>query len=59
MKLVRECECRMEAVMGRRKARLSIVYGLLKKEGEYTAVSKRMDDAKSNERNNFIPMGTH
>ncbi|CDJ56412.1 hypothetical protein, conserved [Eimeria maxima] len=57
LKLVRECECRMEALMGRRKARLSSVYGLLKKEGEYTAVSRRTEDPKSNGRNNFIPMG--
>ncbi|CDI75721.1 hypothetical protein, conserved [Eimeria praecox] len=57
VKLVRECECRMEALMGRRQARLSFVYGLLKKEGEYTAVSRKTEDAKSNERNNFIPMG--
>ncbi|CDJ36245.1 uncharacterized protein EMH_0063010 [Eimeria mitis] len=57
VKLVRECECRMEALMGRRKARLSSVYGLLKKEGEYTAVSRKTEDVKSNERNNFIPMG--
>lgn len=45
--------------MGRRKARLSSVYGLLKKEGEYTAVSRRTEDPKSNGRNNFIPMGMH
>ncbi|CDJ48408.1 hypothetical protein, conserved [Eimeria brunetti] len=57
VKLVRECECRMESLMGRRKACLSSVYGLLKKQGEYMAVSKRTDDTKSNERNNFIPMG--
>ncbi|CDJ41573.1 hypothetical protein, conserved [Eimeria tenella] len=57
VKLVRECECKMEALMGRRKGRLSAVYGLLKKEGEYTAVAVEQDDAKAKERADFIPLG--
>lgn len=57
MKLVRECECKMEALMGRRKGRLSAVYGLLKKEGEYTAVAVEQDDAKAKERTDFVPLG--
>lgn len=43
--------------MGRRKGRLSAVYGLLKKEGEYTAVAVEQDDAKAKERADFIPLG--
>lgn len=49
----------MEALMGRHRAQLSSVYGLLKKEGEYTAMSTLAAPAerKPLEKNNFVPLG--
>ncbi|XP_026191424.1 uncharacterized protein LOC34617590 [Cyclospora cayetanensis] len=57
VKLVRECECRMEARMARREARLSAVYGLLKKDGEYSADMTQPEKAAMSKNHNFVPLG--
>lgn len=57
VKLLRECECHLDALMARRRARLSSVYGLLVREGEYRAVPSGSEDKASKERNGFVPLG--
>ncbi|KAL8269231.1 hypothetical protein Esti_006840 [Eimeria stiedai] len=60
VKLLRECECRMEAKMKRRRARLSSVYGLLRRDGEFMADATNTEEAPQNgipENLDFVPLG--